>query len=120
MLCSRDRELAQTEATVKPELKGILKKPGECKNPVKKKVSKSANHISIKDTKLSKNAMETKICDLFIRSHLNLTDKRTTERFSVFSLMNLLNITNLESYACNTLKQSWDKGMFTPVVVAAI
>ena len=114
MLCSHDRELAQTEATVKPKVTVILKKPGKFKNPVKERVSKSANHISIKDRKRSKNAMETKICDLFICSHLNLTDKRTTKKCSVFSQMNLLNITNLESYACNTLKQSWDRGMFTP------
>ena len=39
MLCSRDRELAQTEATVKPKLKGILKLAGQYQNPLNNKFS---------------------------------------------------------------------------------
>ena len=41
MVCSRDRELVQNEATVKPKLKGILKLAGQYQNPLNNKFSKS-------------------------------------------------------------------------------
>ena len=47
------------------------------------------NPISIKVGTLSKNAIKTKICNLFIHLNLYLTDKRT-KKSSVFSLINLV------------------------------
>ena len=47
--------------------------------------------LHIKVGTLSKNAIKTKICNLFIHLNLYLTDKRTKKICSVFSLINLIN-----------------------------
>ena len=48
------------------------------------------NPISIKVGTLSKNAIKTEICHLFIHFNLYLSDKRTKKIFSMFSLSNLI------------------------------